>query len=159
MPSIGLAIAHGRHDARRLARLENHNHFVGLGSVEVGINEIIASALRGFNNREVPLAGPSLKPSLELLSNAPQRAPTHWIKLPIRVEEANDALRLLERLNQSIQKDAIKATVVPTNAALVVFIEGVHEGPPPSRSQQGNSIIERALRPRGRRDIKGGALG
>src|SRR5262252_4611736 len=62
------------------------------------------------------------------------------------------------RLNQSIQKDAIKATVVPTNAALVVFIEGVHEGPPPSRSQQGNSIIERALRPRGRRDIKGGAL-
>jgi hypothetical protein len=48
---------------------------------------------------------------------------------------------------------------VPTNAALVVFTEGVHEGPPPSRSQQGNSIIERALRPRGRRDIKGGALG
>ena len=86
-----------------------------------------AKRTRACNNREVPLAGPSLKPSLELLSNAPQRAPTHWIKLPIRVEEANDALRRLERLNQSIQKDAIKATVVPTNAALVVFIAcGVH---------------------------------
>jgi hypothetical protein len=82
--------------------------------------------LRGFDNRDVPLAGPGLEPSLELFGNAPQRTPTHWIKLPIRVEEANDALRLLERLNQSIQKDAIKATVVPTNAVLVVFIEGVH---------------------------------
>jgi len=129
VPSVGLAIAHGRHDAGRLARLENHNHFVGLGSVEVGINEVIAAALRGFDNRDVPLASPSLEPSLELLGNAPQRAPTHWIKLPIRVEEANDALRLLERLNQSIQKDAIKATVVPTNAVLVVFIERVHENP------------------------------
>ncbi len=52
-----------------------------------------------------------------------------------------------------------KATVVPTNAALVVFIEGFHEGPPPSRSQQINAVIERALQPLAERDIKGGALG
>ena len=70
MPSVGLAIIHGRHDACRLARLENHNDFVGLGSVEVGINEVITAALRGFDNRDVPLAGPSLEPSLELFGNA-----------------------------------------------------------------------------------------
>ncbi len=80
---------------------------------------------------------------------------THWIKLPIRVEEANDALRLLERLNQSIQKNAIKATVVPTNAVLVVFIEGVHEGPLPSRSQQGNAVMECALPPPRRKGYQG----
>jgi hypothetical protein len=40
---------------------------------------------------------------LELLGNAPQRVPAHWVQLPIRVEEANDALWLLEGLNESIQ--------------------------------------------------------
>ena len=125
MPSVGLAVADCGHDAGGFTRLENHNHFVGLGSVEVGINEIIASALRGFNNREVPLAGPSLQPSLELLGNAPQRVPAHGVKLPIPIEEANDALWLLERLNEPIQQNAIKTAIMPTNAVLVVFIEGV----------------------------------
>jgi hypothetical protein len=40
---------------------------------------------------------------LELIGNATQRVPAHRIELPIRVEEANDALWLLERLNQPIQ--------------------------------------------------------
>jgi len=48
-----------------------------------------------------------------------------WIELPIRIEEANDALWLLERLNQSVQQDAVKATIAPTNAVLVVLVEGV----------------------------------
>jgi hypothetical protein len=50
--------------------------------------------------------------------------------LPIHVEEANGALWLLERLNQPIQQDPIKATVMPTDAAFVVFVEGVHDQPP-----------------------------
>jgi hypothetical protein len=36
---------------------------------------------------------------LELIGNAAQHVPTHRIKLPIRVEEANDPLHLLEGLN------------------------------------------------------------
>ena len=40
-----------------------HNHFVGLGSVEVGINEVIAAALRGFNNWDVPLKAREPAPS------------------------------------------------------------------------------------------------
>ena len=96
MPAVELLVADCGHDPRGLARLENHNHFVGLGPVEVGINKVIAAALRGFNNWDVPLAGPSLQLSLELLGNASQRTPTHWIKLPIGVEEANDALGTAE---------------------------------------------------------------
>jgi hypothetical protein len=38
--------------------------------------------------------------------------PAHRVKLPVGVEEADDALRLLERLNQPVQQDAIKAPVI-----------------------------------------------
>ena len=100
---------------------------VGLRSIEVGIDEVISATVRGFHNWNLPLARPRLQPGLELLGNAPQRIPAQWmqripaqwIELPIRVEETNDALWLLERLNQPIQQDAIKTTVMPTNAALV----------------------------------------
>jgi hypothetical protein len=81
------------------------------------------------------------------------------VKLPIRVEEANDALRLLERLNQSIQKDAIKATVVPTNAVLVVFIEGVHECPAEPISAGLMPSLNVLYGRADGWDIKGGALG
>ena len=103
MPSVGLAVADCGHDAGGFPRLEDHDDFVRLCSVEVGIDEVIAAALRSFHNWDVPLACPSLQPSLELLGNAPQRVPAHWVQLPIRVEEANDALWLLEGLNESIQ--------------------------------------------------------
>jgi hypothetical protein len=45
-----------------------------------------------------------------LLGNVAQRVPAHRVKLPVGVEEADDALRLLERLNQPVQQDAIKST-------------------------------------------------
>ena len=53
------------------------------------------------------------------------------------IEEANNPLGLLKRLNQPIQQDPIKAPVMPTNAALVVFEEAVHDRPqlPPNGSQ------------------------
>jgi len=67
---------------------------------------------------------------LKLLGNVAQRVPAHRVKLPVGVEEADDALRLLERLNQPVQQDAIKASVMPSNAVPVVFVEGVHERHP-----------------------------
>jgi hypothetical protein len=130
MPSIGLAVADRNHDAGRFTRLEDHHDFIGVRSLEVGVNKIIAAAaLWGFRNRDVSFARPSLEPGLELLGNPPQRVPAHRIELPIRVEKANDALRLLEGLNKSIQQDAIKTAIMPTNAVHVVFVERVHECP------------------------------
>ena len=129
MPSVGLAVAHRSHDAGRFTCLEDYHNFIGTRSLEVGIDEVITATFRGFHSRDVPLACPSLQPNLELLGNATQRVPAQWIELPIRAEEANDALRLLERLNESIQQDPIKATVMPTNAVLVVFVKRVHQCP------------------------------
>ena len=67
---------------------------------------------------------------MKLIGNATQRVPAHRIELPVGVEEADDPLRLLERLNQSVQQNPIEASVMPPNAVLVVFVEGVHGGPP-----------------------------
>ena len=129
MPSVGLAVADCGHDAGGFTRLEDHDDFIRLCSVEVGIDEVIAAALRSFDDWDAPLACLSLQPSLELLGNAPQRVPAHWVKLPIRIEEANDPLWLLEGLNEPIQQNAIKTTILPTNAVLVMFMERVHEYP------------------------------
>jgi hypothetical protein len=69
---------------------------------------------------------------LKLLGNVPQQEPAYRVKLPVGV-----ALRLLERLNQSVQQDAIKATVLPSNAVPVMLAEGVHERPPADPSSAG----------------------
>jgi hypothetical protein len=75
--------------------------------------------------------------------------------MPLRVEEANDALWLLEGLDEAIQKDAVKAAVVPTNAILVVFEERVHERPPLPQLQQGIALMGCALPSRGRMGYRG----
>ena len=46
--------------------------------------------------------------------------------------------RLLERLNQSVQQNPIEATVMPPNAILVVFVEGVHGRSPAGFQHQQN---------------------
>lgn len=104
MPSVGFAVVDRSHDAGGFPRLEDHRDVVGVRSFEVWIDKVIAAALRGFHNRDVPLCRPSLQPGLKLLGNAPQRIPAHRIELPICVEEANDALWLLERLNQPFSR-------------------------------------------------------
>ena len=83
----------------------------------------------------------------------------HRIELPIRVEEANDALWLLEGLNKPIQKDAIKAAVMPPNAIPVVFVEGVHKRPRCLNCSRVLPLMDALYHPTGERDIKGGALG
>jgi hypothetical protein len=41
--------------------------------------------------------------------------------LALRVEEADHPLRLLERLNQPIQQNAVETTILPTDAVFVVL--------------------------------------
>src|SRR5258708_1066787 len=50
--------------------------------------------------------------------------------MPIGVEETNDALRLLERLDQPVQQDAIEAAVMEPYAVPVMIIKGVHRPDP-----------------------------
>jgi hypothetical protein len=58
--------------------------------------------------------------------------------LPVGVEEADNAFGPLERLDQPIQEDPIKATIMPANAALVVFVKGVHQRPPADPTSAGH---------------------
>jgi hypothetical protein len=58
--------------------------------------------------------------------------------LSIRIEESNDPLRLLERLNQPIDQNAVKTTIVPTDAVFVVLEKGVHDRLPAAVPQPGS---------------------
>ena len=86
MPSVGFVVADRSHDAGGLSRLEDNHDFVRVRSFEVWINKVIAAALRGFHNRDLPLCCPSLEPGLKLLGDAPEGIPAHWIELPIRIK-------------------------------------------------------------------------
>src|SRR5262249_54142856 len=75
----------------------------------------------------------------------------HRIDLSIRTEKADDRLRLLERLDQPIKQNAVKTTIVPTNAVVVVLEEGVHDRPQLpccSRDRSGYFCLSDRLRPR-----------
>jgi hypothetical protein len=63
---------------------------------------------------------------LELIGNFRQAPPGHPFPAPVDVEKAQHTLGLLERLDQSIQQDSIKAAVSELNAILVMLDEGVH---------------------------------
>ena len=94
--------------------------------------DIAAKARRGKNAAAISPVGLAAVKRIDALFDIERdiNMPAHRIKLPVGIEEADDAFRLLERLNQTVQQDAIEATVLPSNAALVVFAKGVHEQPP-----------------------------
>jgi hypothetical protein len=54
----------------------------------------------------------------------------HFISLPIGIEETEHSFGLLERLDQSVEQNPVKAAVTELDAILVVFDEGVHRRPP-----------------------------
>jgi hypothetical protein len=58
--------------------------------------------------------------------------------LSIRIEKADDPLRLLERLNQPIEQNTVKTTIVPTDAVFVVLEKGVHHRLPAAVPQPGS---------------------
>jgi len=123
MPSVHCLIADGNHDTRGLTRFEDDRHGAGLGSSEVRINEFVATALRRLYDRDMALRGPFGHPALKLVSNVAQGEPCHRKDLSIGTEEANDPLWLLERLDQPIEQNAVKTTIVPTDAVFVVLEE------------------------------------
>jgi hypothetical protein len=61
-----------------------------------------------------------------LLGDIAQTVSRHPLALAIGIKETDDPLWLLEGLNQSVQKDAVKTTVAEFYAILMMFAEGVH---------------------------------
>jgi hypothetical protein len=93
--------------------------------------EVIDNALIEAIKLRSPLGlvprGPFGRPALKLVSDVAQGGPRHRIDLSISIEEADDPLRLLERLNQPIEQNAVETTIVPTDIVFVVLEEGVHD--------------------------------
>ena len=188
MPAVVLFFADSNHDARRLARLEDYYDLVWVSAPEVRRDELVAAAGRSFDDWRVPLERAVLDPALELLGNPPQQIAAHRVLLAVGAKETDPPLRLLERLNQSVEQDAIKAPVAKADAVLVMLEEGVHGTPgvgechkltswmpsadraiggadtPANRGRRDLRVSRRrAAAARGTvgsaRDIKGGALG
>ena len=88
MPPVRLAVADRGHDARGLACLEDDHHCIGARAFEVGVDEVVAPAMRGVQNRDIPLLCPTFQPMLELLGDAAKRVAADGY-VPINVEEPN----------------------------------------------------------------------
>src|SRR5215475_7338827 len=123
MPAVCRLVADGNHDACWLARLEDDDDCVRLRTLEVGVNELVTTPLRGIDHRNLCVFSPAFQPLLEVVSDAVQELSTHRIYWPIGVEEADHPFRLLERLDQPIEQDPVEAAIVPSYAIPVVFVE------------------------------------
>jgi hypothetical protein len=67
-----------------------------------------------------------LDPVLELGGDVAQRRPAHELALAVGVEEPDDALGLLKRLDHAVEQNPIEAPVPEPNATLVMLVERVH---------------------------------
>jgi hypothetical protein len=79
-------------------------------------------------------------PPLVLRGNIGQDRFADRILLSVCVEEPDNALGLLKRLDQPVDQDPIEAAVPETNAILVMLVEGVH-GNPPGFSTQKDTVM------------------
>src|SRR6476660_3471848 len=120
------ALANGGHDAGRLSGLENDHDLVGLGPLEIGRHEVVTPSSGRVDNGCTPFLGTVLDPVVELLGDVTQTLAGDSLAAAISIEETNDSLGLLERLDQAVEQDAVKAAVVKFNAMLMMFVEGVH---------------------------------
>src|SRR5262252_1598526 len=127
VPSVRELVADGSHDAGGFASFEDDHDCIGLGPFEIRVDEFVTTAFRRLHDRNVALGGPLVHPALKLVDDAAQGIPRHRVELAICVEEADDPLWLLERLDQPVQQDAVETTIMPVDAVLVVRVEGIHD--------------------------------
>src|SRR5262245_38313907 len=124
-------VSNGHQNASRFPRFEDRHHLVGFGILEVRIQEpiaptLVALAFGRLQNWRAPFFGSVLHPVLELVGDLRQGLSGHPLAVAVGVEETEHALRLLERLDQSIEQKSIEASIGELNAILVVLEKGVH---------------------------------
>jgi hypothetical protein len=127
-------------DSRGLAPLHNDHDVIRLGPAEVRLNEGVPPTGGRLDDRRPPGLGLGGHPPLVLCGNVFQDRSADRIQLAIRVEESDDALRLLERLDEPVDQDPIEAPIPETNAILVMLVEGVHDDPPGFSTQQDSAM-------------------
>jgi hypothetical protein len=134
MPAI--RFPDGDEDSRGLAPLHDDHDLIRLGPAEVRLNEGVPPTGGRLDDRRAPSLGLGSHPPLELRGNILQDRLADRIQVAIGVKEPDDALRLLERLDEPVDQDPIEAPIPETNAILVMLVEGVHGGPPGFSTQR-----------------------
>src|SRR5207249_5584341 len=104
MPAVIRLVALGDQNAGRLARFEDHDDLVGLGALEVGRDEVVAPPLRCVEERRAPLPYASRHPVVKLGSHIAQQIARDALAPAAGVEEADETLRLLERLDAAVRE-------------------------------------------------------
>jgi len=161
--AVVLLSANRHQDPGWLPGLENHGHSIGRTASQILVYEVIAPPFLGrFHKGSTPFFRSVLQPVLELIGDFRQGPPGHSFSLSVGIKEPEHALGLLERLDQGVQQDSIKASIPKLDAILVMLVEGVHgallcgEIPGAYRCER---FCEQRFLPGGEWDIKGGALG
>src|SRR6266702_2106876 len=127
MPAVLFLTTNGCQYPRRFSCFENADDLIGFGALEVGIQEFIPACSGIIDDGHVPVLGPVLGPVVKLRRNLTQDITGDRIQLAVRVEKSDDAFRLLKRLNDPIQQNAIEASVMKTDVILMVLVESVHD--------------------------------
>ena len=123
--AVVLLSADGHQDAGRLSGFENHGHSVGFAVPQVLLSKIISALFLGcVQDGSAPFLGSILQPVLELIGDFRQGPPGHPSSLSIGIKKPKYSLWLLERLDQSVQQDSIKAPIPELDAILVMRDEG-----------------------------------
>jgi len=126
VPAVVLFVADRRHEARRFTGFEDRHDLIGPSPGERPIHELIAASGGYPLDRHVPVPGLIHDPVMILGGDVPQRIAVHRVALTVRPEEAHDPLRLLERLDDAVQQQAIEAAIPEPYAILMMFGKGVH---------------------------------
>jgi hypothetical protein len=126
MPAVLRLLADGGQDTRWLTALDNADHCVGLGVLEVRNDKLVAAPHGSIEDRDIPPLRSVLGPVVKLRGDVAQYVTADGIHLAIGVEETDDPLFLLERLNDAIEQDAVEAAIVEPDAMLMVLAKGVH---------------------------------
>ena len=72
MPAVDLLVADRRHDTRGLSCLENDDDLIRPCPLEVGVDELVATALRSLDDRRGPFNRSFLHPDLKLFGGTAQ---------------------------------------------------------------------------------------
>ena len=77
MPSVCGLISDSDHDTRWLSCFEDDHDLIGLGPLEIRVNEVVGTALRRLYDWDLAHGRPLAYPALELLGDAAQRLARH----------------------------------------------------------------------------------
>jgi len=105
MPAVVVLVADCNQDARGFPRFEDYNDLIGFGTPE-GCHEFIAPTIGAPHLSErsfTQLWKRSAMPRKQIAA--------HRIQLAVAAKKPDHPLRLLKRLDQSIEQDAVKATL------------------------------------------------